>query len=201
MSTDHYFTVQPASDEQRRTLTVPLAGRSVRVQTARGVFSADRLDPGTRVLLDTVPAPPTTGTLLDLGCGWGPLALTMGLLSPGADVYAVDVNERALDLVRRNAAGLGLRRVRACRPDEVPADAAFTTIWSNPPVRIGKVALHQLLDTWLARLEPGGAAYLVVQRNLGADSVQRWVEAELGMPCERFAAKRGFRVLEIRRGG
>ncbi len=194
---EHYFTAAPATPEERRPLTVELAGRRVTVVTAAGIFSPDRVDIGTAVLLAQAPDPPTEGTLLDLGCGWGPVALTLGMLSPGADVYAVDVNERALTLARDNAASLGLKRIRVCRPDEVPGDVRFASIWSNPPIRVGKAVLHDLLRTWLPRLEPDGTAYLVVQKNLGSDSLQRWIAAELGMPCERYATSRGFRVLAV----
>ncbi len=198
MSGEHYFTSRPSSAGEPRSLQVTLAGRPVTVHTAKGVFSPDRVDTGTAVLLGQAPPPPPAGALLDLGCGWGPLALTLALRSPAADVYAVDVNERALDLVRRNAAALGLDRVQASRPDQVPEGLRFATIWSNPPIRIGKAGLHELLRTWLPRLEPDGTAYLVVQKNLGADSLQRWIAGELGMPCERLASSRGFRVLAVR---
>ena len=194
---EHYFTAAPATPEERRPLTVELAGRRVTVVTAAGIFSPDRVDIGTAVLLAQAPDPPTEGTLLDLGCGWGPVALTLGMLSPGADVYAVDVNERALTLARDNAASLGLKRIRVCRPDEMPGDVRFASIWSNPPIRVGKVVLHDLLRTWLPRLEADGTAYLVVQKNLGSDSLQRWIASELGMPCERYATSRGFRVLAV----
>lgn len=194
---EHYFTAAPATPEERRPLTVELAGRRVTVVTAAGIFSPDRVDIGTAVLLAQAPDPPTEGTLLDLGCGWGPVALSLGMLSPGADVYAVDVNERALTLARDNAASLGLKRIRVCRPDEVPGDVRFASIWSNPPIRVGKAVLHDLLRTWLPRLEADGTAYLVVQKNLGSDSLQRWIATELGMPCERYATSRGFRVLAV----
>lgn len=194
---DHYFTAEPASAAERRTLDVHLAGRDVTVHTAAGVFSAGRIDLGTQVLLRTVPAPPATGTLLDLGCGWGPLALTMALQAPGASVWAVDVNRRAVDLVARTAHGLDLTGVRAATPPEVPADLRFDVIWSNPPIRIGKPELHEMLRHWLGRLAPGGAAWLVVQRNLGADSLQRWILEELGLRAERAASAKGFRVLEV----
>ena len=101
------------------------------------------------------------------GAGWGPIALSLALDAPDATVWAVDVNERALDLVRRNAARLGLVQVNAALPDDVPDDVRFATIWSNPPIRIGKAALHELLGQWLPRLSTGGEAWLVVQRNLG----------------------------------
>lgn len=196
--TEHYFSAQPAGPAQRRTITVELAGRAVTVHTAGGIFSPDHVDAGTAVLLREVPSPPSAGALLDLGCGWGPIALTLGLLSPGADVYAVDVNERALALARDNAAGLGLTRLHACLPRTVPADLRFATIWSNPPIRVGKAALHELLRSWLPRLEAGGTAYLVVGKQLGADSLARWIPADLGMPCERIATDKGFRVLAVR---
>jgi 16S rRNA (guanine1207-N2)-methyltransferase len=195
---DHYFTARPASDAERRQQRVRLAGRVVDVEVARGVFSPGGLDKGTAVLLEEAPDPPSRGTFLDLGCGWGPLALTLGLLSPEATVWALDVNERALDLCRRNVAALGLDGVRAVTAAEVPPDARFDLIWSNPPIRVGKVALHDLLRTWLPRLAPGGLAHLVVQKNLGSDSLQRWVAADLGLPCRRLASSRGFRVLEVR---
>jgi len=194
---EHYFTARPASAEQRRTLRVHLAGRDVEVETAGGVFSPDHVDLGTQVLLRTVPRPPATGDLLDLGCGWGPVALTLALLSPGARVWAVDVNERALDLVRRNAARLGLTNVVAATPDDVPDDVRFATVWSNPPVRVGKPALHELLTRWLPRVAPGGEAWLVVGRHLGADPLQRWLTTEAGLPATREASAKGFRVLRV----
>ncbi len=201
VSGDHYFTAAPASPEQRRSRLVELAGRPVSVVTAGGVFSPDRVDAGTQVLLSESPDPPPEGTFLDLGCGWGPVALTLGLRVPAATVYAVDVNERALDLVRANAAALGLDGIRAATPAEVPDGTRFDVIWSNPPIRVGKAALHDMLRDWLPRLAPGGAAYLVVQKNLGADSLQRWVRDELGLACDRYAVSKGFRVLAVSPAG
>ncbi len=196
---EHYFTAEPASDADRRPLRVRLAGREVEVEVARGVFSPGGLDKGTAVLLDEAVPPPPTGTFLDLGCGWGPVALTLGMLAPEATVWAVDVNERALDLARRNAAALGLARVHPVTADAVPTDARFDVIWSNPPIRVGKAVLHDLLRTWLPRLAPDGLATLVVQKNLGSDSLQRWIGSELSMTCTRRTSSKGFRVLEVRR--
>jgi 16S rRNA (guanine1207-N2)-methyltransferase len=203
MDEDHYFTAEPASRGERRSLRVRLAGHEVDVETAGGVFSPGRVDLGTSVLLREVPDPPDRGHLLDLGCGWGPLALTMARLSPAATVWAVDVNERALDLVRRNASALGLSGVRAVTPDAVPDDVRFSAVWSNPPIRVGKGELHAMLQRWLPRLEPGAAAHLVVQRNLGADSLHRWLDSELGpqLSTSRAGSAKGFRVLSVRRTG
>ena len=196
-SGDHYFTASPASPDERRALEVTLAGRELTVEVAPGIFSPGGVDKGTAVLFDEVPDPPPSGRFLDLGCGWGPIALTMGLLAEHADVLGVDVNERSVDLLARNAQALGLDHVRAVTPDAVPDGTAYDLIWSNPPIRIGKAALHDLLRAWLPRLAPGGSAYLVVQRNLGSDSLQRWIESDLGMPCARHASAKGFRVLRV----
>lgn len=205
---DHYFTARPASPDERRELQVTLAGRDVVVETAPGIFSPGHIDLGTSVLLRAVPAPPA-GTLLDLGCGWGPIALTMALLRPEAQVWAVDVNERALDLVRRNAERLALiaplGEVIAATPDEVPEGLAFDALWSNPPVRVGKDALHGLLTEWLPQVKPQAEAHLVVQRHLGADSLAHWIadqRDDAGRPwgrVERVASAKGFRVLRLER--
>jgi len=196
----HYFTSEPATPDERRTLSVELAGRSVEVTTARGVFSGDGLDHGTAVLLPLIQASEDGGDVLDLGCGWGPIALSLGLLRPNAVVHAVDVNERALDLLRHNASGLGLA-VRVSTP-EAAADVEFDEIWSNPPIRIGKEALHDLLLRWLPRLAPGGVAHLVVQKNLGADSLHTWLNSGVlpGTSTTRTTSSKGFRVLTVRRG-
>ncbi|UFU04204.1 class I SAM-dependent methyltransferase [Ruania suaedae] len=193
----HYFT-SPEGPGRRRTLTVTLRGTRTSVQVDSGVFSAERLDPGTTVLLETVGDPPPSGILLDLGCGWGPIALALAQASPGARVLAVDVNERALELTRLNGAGHG---VEAWRPEDLlgaEPDLRLDALWSNPPIRIGKPALHKLLRTWLPRLRPGALAHLVVAKNLGSDSLQRWITAELGLTADRVASAKGFRVLQVR---
>lgn len=200
-SGEHYFTSRPGGDAKLRPLAVRLAGREVELVTASGIFSPDHIDIGTRVLLADAPDAPATGDLLDLGCGWGPVALTLALESPDATVWAVDVNERALDVVRRNASTLGLTNVNAVLPDDVPGHVAFRAIWSNPPIRVGKDELHALLLRWLPRLETQADAWLVVQRNLGSDSLQRWLEAELpaGFGVRRASSSKGFRVLNVHR--
>jgi 16S rRNA (guanine1207-N2)-methyltransferase len=199
-----YFAEQPAAAHRPGTVHVVLPDLHLTLATDSGVFSPGRLDPGTRLLLETAPPPPADGDLLDLGCGYGPLALVLASRAPAARVWAVDVNQRALDLCARNAASAGLTNVR-CRPapdgpgqPDADLPASFRLIWSNPPIRVGKDALRQLLTTWLRRLAPGAAAYLVVQRNLGSDSLQRWL-AESGWQADRFAARAGYRVLEVRR--
>ena len=203
MSGDHYFSASPASAENLRRIRVTLAGSEVEVTTAGGVFSPDHIDSGTAVLLANTPPPPPGGHLLDLGSGWGPIALSLATEAPHATVWAVDVNERALDLVRRNAETLALTNVNAVHPDDVPDDVTFRTIRSNPPIRVGKHELHGLLERWIPRLDERSDAWLVVQRNLGSDSLQRWLAATFDKEysVHRAATGRGFRVIRVRRHG
>lgn len=198
---DHYFTAEPASAAERRTLTLRLAGREVAMQTAPGVFCPDRLDAGTSVLLDHAPPPPASGTFLDIGCGWGAITTTLALLRPNAHVWGVDVNNRALALCADNAATQGCSNVRAVRPSQVPDEVGFDLIWSNPPIRVGKAALHDLMLTWLPRLVVGGQAHLVVQRNLGSDSLQTWLAGHLGpdYTVSRVTSVKGYRILGVHR--
>lgn len=203
MGSDHYFTAAPASPENLRRIRVSLAGRELEVTTAGGVFSPDRLDAGTAVLLANMPPVPPGGNLLDLGSGWGPVSISMALAAPHATVWAVDVNERALDLVRRNAASLGLTNINASLPDDVPEHVSFRTIRSNPPIRVGKNELHGLLERWIPRLDERSDAWLVVQRNLGADSLQRWIGSTFqpGYSVFRTATGKGYRILKVRKHG
>lgn len=193
---DHYFSAEPGAASRPASVDLVLRDLHLRLETDRGMFSPDRVDAGTRILLDTVPAPPQRGHLLDVGCGYGPIALTMAARAPGAAVHGVDVNRRALELAARNAAAAGLGNAAFGTPEEIDPGLRFAAIWSNPPIRIGKAALHELLDTWLARLEPDGRAYLVVQKHLGSDSLQRWL-TDSGRPASRLASRSSYRILEV----
>ena len=197
MSEEHYFSADPTAPFKREAFECEVWGRSLTLVSGSGVFSRGHLDHATAILFRET-EPPAPGRVLDLGCGYGVIGLAIAAAVPGATVTGIDVNERALLLARENAAALGVAdRFTACLPEEVPADAEFDEIWSNPPIRIGKEALHDLLLTWLPRLAPGGRAVMVVGKNLGADSLQRWLD-EQGWPTERLASAKGFRVLETR---
>lgn len=196
----HYFDVD-GDDLERlgsspREVSWTIHGASVTADSDRGVFSYGRLDRGTSVLFDLVPTPPQSGVFLDIGCGWGAIALSLAALSPAAKVYAVDVNPRALDLTAQNASRLGFDNVHAFQPPDVHPGITFDLIWSNPPIRVGKEALHSILDTWLRRLSINGVAYLVVQKNLGSDSLADWLRGR-GFAVDRVGSRKGFRVLRI----
>lgn len=197
MSDEHYFSADPAAPFTRESFTCEVWGHELTLESGSGVFSKGHLDHATAILLREA-EPPAQGQFLDLGCGYGVIGLAMAKAVPLANVTAVDVNERALLLANDNARALGVAgRFVAVRPDQVPADATFDEIWSNPPIRIGKDALHELLLTWLPRLRPGGRMVMVVGKFLGADSLQRWL-GEQGWPTTRLASAKGFRVLETR---
>lgn len=193
----HYFDI-PEGPEKRREISATIWDHDLSLQTANGVFSGYGLDLATRVLLRSHRPDPGARRVLDLGCGWGPIALGLALALPAAVVDAVDVNPRALALTADNAARCGVGdRVHAMLPEQVDPAVRYDEIWSNPPIRIGKEALHALLLQWLPRLQTTGVARLVVGRNLGADSLQQWL-IEQGHPTRRTASAKGFRVLEVR---
>lgn len=195
--TDHYFSSRPTAEERRRRVRFSAWGNDLELATSSGVFAGEGLDKATAVLLRQTTPPKKDTTVLDLGCGWGPIACSIAVASPETTVWATDVNERAIDLTRLNAESMGVD-VRAEMPDDVPTGLKFDAIWSNPPIRIGKAALHKLLLEWLPRLKPDGRAHLVVGKNLGADSLQRWL-TEQGWPTDRMAAEQSFRVLAVHR--
>jgi 16S rRNA (guanine1207-N2)-methyltransferase len=195
----HYFDDDPAVPSDPVVIDVTLADTAFALETDRGVFSRGRIDTGTSMLLRAMLPIAPTGNVLDLGCGAGAIALTMARRSPDATVWAVEVNSRARNLCSRNAERNVLTNVEVVSPSEVPDQLRFDTIWSNPPIRVGKAALHELLLNWLNRLNSDGTAALVVQKHLGADSLHRWLDHE-GFPTERVASKAGYRLLAVRRG-
>ena len=197
----HYFSPDPAGPEKRRTIRTRLADRDVEVVTSGGVFSPDRVDLGTRQLLLAASDLPDRGTFVDLGCGWGPIALSMAMARPAGRVYGVDVNSRALGLLTDNAQRLGVSVTALAEADAAqhPELARIDVLLSNPPIRIGKEALHELLATWLPRLAPAGYAELVVAKNLGADSLATWIGAELDLICNKVASRKGYRILRVER--
>ncbi len=193
----HYFDEEPTSDSSPRDVLLSLPDMQLTLTTDRGVFGYDRVDSGTKLLLLHAPAPNSAGNLLDIGCGTGAIALTMARRAPAATVWAIDVNERARALCRNNAERNGITNITVSAPDELPGDIRFDTIWSNPAIRIGKSALHDMLLRWFGRLCPDGTAVLVVHKHLGSDSLQTWLGAQ-GYPTTRLASSAGYRILQSR---
>ena len=196
MADDHYFSPAPTAASRPHEVELRLPDVNLTLLSDSGVFASRAVDPGTLELLRHVPPPPQTGDLLDLGCGYGAIACTLARRSPGATVWAVDVNERALSLTAANAERSGATNVRAVSADAVPQEVTFSGIWSNPPIRVGKQALHDLLRTWLDRLHPEGCAWLVVHHHLGGDSLRGWLTAE-GWGTDKIASRKGYRILKV----
>jgi len=192
----HYFDPAPVVESKPRAVHLHVGELALELKADRGVFGSRGVDLGTLVLLREAPPPPSEGEILDLGSGYGPIAIALARQAPRARVWAVDVNERAIELTKTNALGAAVANVIAGAPDEVPRDLKFDAIYSNPPVRVGKAALHELLVRWLGRLRPEGRAYLVVQRNLGADSLATWLAAQ-GYQVQRLKSKKGYRILQV----
>jgi 16S rRNA G1207 methylase RsmC len=199
VSDNHYFASSPEGPLVTREITVNLNGNKTQVLTAGGIFSPEHIDQGTQVLLGHIEAANPTGTFLDIGCGWGPIALALALHSPKATIYAIDVNERSLELTKMNADKLGITNIIVCKPEDVPHDVLFDEIWSNPPIRVGKKVLHEILNLWINKLVKGGTARLVVQKNLGSDSLHKWLVEEFSPEFEstRIDSSKTFRVLKV----
>jgi 16S rRNA (guanine1207-N2)-methyltransferase len=192
----HYFDVEPSTPLETRELALTVDKVTVNLTSARGVFGWQRIDLGTSVLIRYGPRPPGAGEILDLGCGYGPISIAAALRAPGARVWSVDVNRRALEMTRANAARLGLSNVEVREPEAVPPDVVFTAIYSNPPIKVGKSVLHSMLDLWLPRLTPDGHAYLVVKRSMGSDTLELRLK-ESGWCASRLRSKNGYRIIDI----
>jgi len=207
----HYFSRTPSVESDEREVRLSLADLELSFTTDRGVFSADRIDAGTRLLLQEAPHPTDSmATVCDLGCGYGPIAVSLAARSPHSAVWAVDTNERAVALTARNGDRNGCSSIHpvVVDTDGVPVDGhpedlaalpsiRFDGLWSNPPIRIGKVAMRHMLTVWLDRLSPTGTAWLVVQRHLGADSLAEWLNAQ-GWATTRVCSRAGYRLLEVK---
>ena len=192
---DHYFSADPNAEQRLRTVRFEVLGQEFNLKASSGTVSSSRLDPGTKVLLGHLNE--VKGNVLDLGCGWGPISIAIAKLFPETKVFALDVNKRSLDLTKENAKSLGLENVYPLTAEEIPGDLEFDELWSNPPIRVGKEVLHNLLETWLPRLKPGGKAMLVVQKQLGADSLMKWLQAEFSQfTISRLDTDKGYRVIQ-----
>ncbi len=201
MPNNHYFSESADSELNPKKIKVKLLGTNLELFTASGTFSPDHIDIGTDVLIKQLETTKPQGNLLDIGCGWGPISIALALAAPNSNVYAIDVNHKSLALTKLNADKLNLRNVKVCLPEEIEEDIIFDEIWSNPPIRVGKKVLHEILKTWLPRLVSGGTARLVVQKNLGSDSLQKWLTSEFadGYQVTRIESIKGFRILKVTR--
>ena len=198
MAQEHYFSVDPSANRRISNVEFEVAGKTFSLKASTGTFSSTALDTGTRILLNHSDMFPTSGNVLDLGCGWGPISISIAAICPDTKVWALDVNQRSLEQTSENARSMGLSNVLPVMADQIPAETRFRAIWSNPPIRVGKKILHELMHTYLPMLEPGGKALLVVQKHLGADSFQKWLAEEFStMNVKRLSTDKTYRVIEV----
>lgn len=194
---EHYFSDAPGVGSAPSVIELTLPDAHFKLATDRGVFAGQAVDVGTKLLLLEGPPPCLEDkVIVDIGAGYGPIALTIASRNPQATVYAVEINSRARQLCTDNAETAGLSNVVVVAPEEVPSDLVIDRIWSNPPIRIGKQALHELLNLWLGQLRSGGSAHLVVQKHLGADSLAIWLKSQ-GFMVQRRGSKKAFRLLDV----
>jgi 16S rRNA (guanine1207-N2)-methyltransferase len=195
-SSSQYFDADPAAASKRGTIELVLPDVYLTLTTDSGVFSGSKVDSGSRYLLQDHPTiDPSATTILDLGCGYGPIGLTAAKRAPQATVWGTDVNTRAIGLANENATANDIENAHFVTAQEVPGDVRFDLIITNPPIRIGKAALHDLLTEWLDRLTPDGRAWLVVQKHLGSDSLAAWL-TDQGWATTRLGSRKGYRILE-----
>ena len=195
---EHYFSSLPGGDMKLRPVSFSVAETQLTLNAGSGTFSSGKLDKGTAILLRQFEQFPKDGVVLDLGCGWGPIGISLAKLNPGVRVWGVDINARSVELANSNAKNLGLANFQATLPTGLPSDLQFDEIWSNPPIRIGKQALHELLSSYFKLLKQGGRAMLVVQKQLGAESLLKWLqEQNPSSKVSRRISEKGYWVIEV----
>ena len=165
---EHYYTASPSSAHDERRVTLKALGNELTFITDAGVFSRDGLDRGTELLLEALPA--LSGRVLDLGCGWGPVGAVLGKRWPELDIVMTDVNRRAVELARRNLERNGVKAEVVQGDGYAAVEGSFDAILTNPPIRAGKALIYSLFDQARARLNPGGALYIVIRKQQGAPS-------------------------------
>lgn len=194
---DHYYTSKPTSESNRETWETKIEGKKFTYTTDSGVFSKNRIDVGSEVLMTTaaeVKFP--EGNLLDVGCGYGPIGIYLGQMFPDRQIEMVDVNERALELAELNAAANNVSNVKIYSSNlfEQVENKQFAGILSNPPIRAGKKVVHQILETAYDHLVEGGQLLIVIQKKQGAPSAKKKMEEVFGN-VERINLDKGFWIL------
>ncbi|MBB6636515.1 class I SAM-dependent methyltransferase [Cohnella thailandensis] len=193
---EHYYTREPQTASDRKSLTAELRGFKLQLTSDAGVFSRDGVDYGSRVLIEHMDIP-ADASVLDLGCGYGPIGLTAARLAPRGHVTMVDINERAVSLAAENAKRNGIANISAMQSDIYAAveGRRFDVILSNPPIRAGKVVVHRILTEAAEHLNPGGSLWIVIQNKQGAPSARAKLEEVFGEEqVEEIGKDKGYRI-------
>lgn len=193
---EHYFTEQPQAPHRPREFEARLRGRRYRFRTDRGVFSPDRIDPGTRLLIEGMNIHPGE-MVLDLGAGYGPIGIAAAPLAAPGRVYLTEVNARAAELARENIRLNDIENAEVRVGDGLApvADMRFDVILTNPPIRAGYAVVFPLLEAAVERLKPGGRLYVVARVRQGAKTLAAKM-ASLGLEVNEAKRASGYRLYE-----
>jgi 16S rRNA (guanine1207-N2)-methyltransferase len=195
----HYFHNDSSLDHKVKGIDLFIRNMSFRFQTDLGVFSKDSIDFGTRTLIEHIEIPDSATTVIDMGCGYGPIGIVVAKLYPSTKVYLYDVNERAVDLARKNAIENKAENVIVApsflfEHVSIQADVIIT----NPPIRAGKLTIFRLYEDAFKTLNPGGLFYAVIQKKQGAPSTVVKLKEIFGH-CEIVDRSKGYWVLLARK--
>ncbi len=205
MSTEdlnQYFDEDPSVESKPVSFAKTICGTEFEFKTDRGVFSRGSLDKATEVLLkefdENYSGNPMS--IVDVGCGYGPIVTFVAKKFEDAKVLAVDTNERARTLCAHNYGhNIGDGRLKVISPSQIDSSLKHDLIISNPPIRIGKTALYELLSFWSITLSEHGEMWLVMAKHLGADSCAKFLKEDCNLKITRVASKKGFRILKCTR--
>ncbi|WP_409252524.1 class I SAM-dependent methyltransferase [Bacillus sp. SCS-153A] len=195
--TNHYYSRTPEVESDPQTIEAVLRNYKFRLKTDQGVFSKSEVDFGSRLLIEAFKENEIKGPLLDVGCGYGPVGLTMAKTFPDRSVHMVDVNERALGLAKENARNNEISNVYIYESScfENVSEKNFSAILTNPPIRAGKTVVHEILEDSYNHLNAGGELWVVIQKKQGAASAQKKMEQVYGN-AEVAAKKKGYQILK-----
>lgn len=190
---EHYYSENPKSRHHIFDIKYKLGDLELNFTTDTGVFSKTRVDYGTDILIRSLP--PLHGKILDLGCGYGPIGISLAKLNPDSQITMVDINQRAVELARQNIQRNNVQNAIAFQSDGFEkVDGLFNVIVSNPPIRAGKKVIYPLFERSIDYLDKEGTLYLVIQKKQGAKStVEKLIE--IYGNCETINKKGGYWIL------
>lgn len=191
---EHYYTAEPTSQHRQREITARVFGHDFAFTTDAGVFSRDGIDPGTRALIEALPA--LSGRALDLGCGWGASGVPVAWKNPDCQVLMTDINQRAAELARQNAARNGVKNVSVVTGDGFEnVEGAFDAVFTNPPIRAGKKTIYEFFAQAMDRLNAGGSLYIVIRKQQGAPSALKYL-SEIAASAKVIDRSGGYWIIQ-----
>lgn len=193
---EHYYSKDPKVKSQPKEWSTELRGKMLRFQTDAGVFSKGEVDFGSRLLLESFVMPDLEGAVLDVGCGYGPIGLSIAASFPERNIHMIDVNERALALCKHNAHQNNIENTTIYSSDALSAvqEEGFAAILTNPPIRAGKETIFSFYKDSFPKLRSGGELWVVIQKKQGAPSTINYLR-ELYGSVETVVKKKGYFIL------